>query len=94
MKLYTIRDRLLDYFGQPFVAPGDKDVMAALAQQINDTENTNAIAQKPEHFELHCIAQIHENHQVEPEARFVCDCASLIRGGVRDRTKPYREPTT
>lgn len=85
MKLYAIRDRLLDYFLQPFTGPGDKEVMGSLATSINTEESTNAIQAAPHHFELWRLAEIEqETGHVKASHEFLCDCSSLLRGRVRD----------
>lgn len=84
MKLYCIRDRLLDYFMQPFVGPGDKEVMAALSKTINAGGKSD-IEQAPHHFELYQLAVIQEDGIIVPERTLICDCASLVRRDLRDR---------
>lgn len=83
MKLYAVRDRLIDYYMQPFIGPADKQVLASLATVINEEGNTSAIAQKPEHFELWRLAEIDETTgQVQGDREFIADCGSLVRSGV------------
>lgn len=84
MKIYAIRDRLLDYFQQPFVGPTDKQVLAGLGQAINSPENMNAISQAPHHYELWELGSVdEETGAITPHRAVVADCASLVRGGVR-----------
>lgn len=83
MKIYAIRDRLIDYFQQPWAAPGDKEVMTAIAAAINNGENNSAIAQAPHHFEIWRIGEVDEQGHITPSREFLGDCSSLIRGGVR-----------
>lgn len=87
IKIYAVRDRLIDYYMQPFIGPSDKEVMSALARTINNTEDTNGIAQAPHHFELWELGTIGEEGEITPTRKLVCDCASLIRRGVRSRTQ-------
>jgi len=82
MKLYAVRDRLIDYFMTPFVAPSDKQVLASLAELING-ENAHAITQAPHHFEIWRIANLSEDGRIEEAREFLADAASLIRPGVR-----------
>lgn len=85
MKLYAIRDRLLDYYLRPFAAEGDKQVLASLAETINNVENRAPIAQTPSHFELWRLAEIDENTgQVQGDREFLADCASLVRADLRE----------
>lgn len=84
MKIYALRDRLIDYFMQPFFGPSDKQVLAAIAQTVNDQEATNAINKTPEHFEVWRLGEIDEQTgQVEGDREYLADAASLIRGRVR-----------
>jgi len=87
MKIFAVRDRLIDYYMQPFVGPNEKEVMAALARTVNNIEDTNGISQAPHHFELWELGQVDEEGNLTPTRRLVCDCASLIRVGVRDRAE-------
>lgn len=84
MKIYCIRDRLLDYYMTPFVGPNDKAVLASIAQHINNPETTDAIAQAPHHFEIWELGEVHEDGHIEPSQKLVADCSSLIRPGIRD----------
>lgn len=85
MKIYALRDRLLDYFLVPFVAPGDNEVKAALAQRINTTtgEIEDALIQAPHHFELWQLGEVQEGGNIVPKIDFLADCSSLIRRGIR-----------
>jgi hypothetical protein len=83
--IYAIRDRLVDYFQAPFVASGDKQVMASLVKVVNDKEQTHAIAQAPHHFELWKIGKVTEDGYILPGRELLCDCASLVPADLRDR---------
>lgn len=83
MKIYAVRDRLIDYFMQPFAAPGDKEVMASLARTINTGEATSDISQAPHQFELWKLAEVTEDGHIVPNRELVCDCASLVRRDIR-----------
>lgn len=83
MKVYAIRDRMLDFYNQPFVGPNDKAVMASVAQHINNPGATDAIAQAPQHFELYALGEILEDGQLVARKEFLGDCSSLIRPGLR-----------
>jgi len=86
VNIYAIRDRLIAYYLHPFAASNDKEVLAAVATTINREGNPDAIAQAPHHFELWELGIIDdEEGQITPTRRLVCDCASLIRVGVRPR---------
>lgn len=84
MRIYAIRDRLIDYFMAPFAAPGDKEVLAAMAHRINLVGETNdAIAQAPHHFEIWKLGEVNEDGHITAAQDFIADCSSLIRRGIR-----------
>lgn len=84
MKIYAIRDRLIDYYMTPFTGDTHRQVMAGLAQTINHPENMNAIAQTPQHFELWQIGEVDEDTgNLVSKREFVADCAGLVRPSVR-----------
>lgn len=92
MRLYAIRDRLIDYFMQPFVADSNPKVLAALAETINDTGNRHAISQTPHHFEVWCLAEINEETgNVTGKPEFLAECSSLVRGNIRETGNPAAE---
>lgn len=88
MKIYAIRDRLIDYFMQPFFGPDDKNVLASVARLVNQGEVTSDIAQAPHHFEVWTLGYITEEGSIVAEKQFLTDCTSLIRPGVRTRGEP------
>lgn len=82
LKLYAIRDRLVDYFMQPFIAPSDEQVLASVAQLING-KDPHVIKDAAHHFEIWRLAEVDEKTgQVGGDREFLCDCASLIRGDI------------
>lgn len=92
-KIYAVKDRLLEYFMQPFAAPGDKEVMGALATTINralKNEEPYDIAQAPHHFEIWELGEVDEDGHIIPSRRLICDCSSLVRGDIR-RTEETNE---
>lgn len=98
MKIYAIRDRLIDYYMTPFAAPSEKDVLASLAQTINTGDLNSAIAQAPHHFELWQLGLVTEDGHLTPQRQFLADCSSLIRADIRKstsergRTEPSNGP--
>lgn len=92
--IYAVRDRLIDYFMTPFCAPSDKHVLASLANVINNTEATDAIAQAPHHFEIWKLGTVHEDGHIEPQQGLITDCASLVRPGIRTREERGAQPDT
>lgn len=94
MKIYAIKDRLIDYFMQPFAGPEDKAVMAAIARTINNVGDMSDIAQAPHHFEIWQLGQVTEDGHLIPERALIADCASLVRPGLRtDRIRPGQATT-
>jgi len=87
MKIYAVRDRLLDYYGDPFMGPTDNSVLAAMASNINNPESKRDFAQAPHHFEIWRLGEINENGDVTKDKELLCDCASLIRPGIRLATE-------
>jgi len=94
MKIYAIRDRLIDYFMVPFAAPDDKTVMAAIAKTINMGTNNEDIAKAPHHFEIWTLAEIKEDGHIEAEKYRVCGCAELIRSNIREGHRPGNAEAT
>jgi len=83
LKLYTIRDRLIDYFMQPFPGPSDHQVKAAVAANVNEGGN-HAIHAAPHQFELWRLAEIDEKTgKITPNPEYLCDLSSLVRGDLR-----------
>lgn len=84
MKIYSIRDRFLDYYMTPFVGESDQPVIAAVAALINNGETNDALTKAPQHFEIWRLAEVNDKTgEVTADRNFICDCTSLIRGGVR-----------
>lgn len=94
MKIYAVRDRLIDYFQTPFVAPGDNEVKAAMARMINNGEVTSDIQQAPHQFQIWCLGEVHEDGHIEPQQVIVAECASLIRSGLRTGAGPGNAEAT
>lgn len=79
MKIYAIRDRLIDYFLMPFAAPGDKEVMSALSKRVNYGQTEDDVCQAPHHFELWKLGEVLEDGTLTPKKELICDCSSLVR---------------
>lgn len=92
MKLYAIKDILIDYFLQPFAAPDDPSVLAAIARSVNSGEISD-LAQAPHHFQIWQIAEIDKDGHVTPRRELLAECSSLIREGIRESRKPGSQPT-
>jgi len=72
---------MLDYFQDPFVAPNDYNVMASVANVINNSEVQSAIAQAPHHFEIWRIATVDDQGHIHESRDFIADASSLVRTG-------------
>lgn len=95
LNIYALRDRLVGYYLQPFCAPDDNNVKAALANIVNQGEK-DAISQAPHHFEIWRLGKVTEEGDLVPGKEYVCGCQDLIRntpnaeflrGSVRERGK-------
>ncbi|QXP08024.1 MAG: nonstructural protein [Arizlama microvirus] len=85
MKIYAIRDRLLDYYMQPFAGPEDKAVLASIARMINTQGEQSDIAQAPHHFEVWELGEIDDEGHINPTRKLIADCSSLVRPNIRER---------
>jgi len=94
MKIYAIRDRLIDYYMQPFLGPDDKNVLASVARLINQGEITSDIAQAPHHFEVWGLGEVQEDGTITAHRELLADCSSLIRTGLRESPADGRGNTT
>lgn len=83
MKIYALRDRLIDYYMQPFVGPDDKNVLASVARLVNNGEVTSDITQAPHQFEVWSLGHVTDDGHLVPERNYLADCASLVRAGIR-----------
>lgn len=88
MKIYAIRDRLLDYYMQPFAGPDDKPVLASIAKMINAQGEQSDIAQAPHHFEVWELGTIDEEGHINPTRKLLADCNSLVRPSLRAPDHP------
>lgn len=87
MKIYSIRDRMMDYFMQPFIGPDDKPVIAGVAEQING-DGIHAINRTPHYFEIWRLGEINEEGEVTAAKELIAECGSLVRGSVREQPAP------
>lgn len=86
MKIFAIRDRMLDYFQPPVCVHRVEDLMAAIAKGINgEGEARNELAQAPDHYELWKIGEVDDQGHIRAERKLVANCSQLIRGGVWKR---------
>ena len=96
MNIYAIRDRLIDYYLQPFAGPDEKNVLAAIAAQVNG-DIDSAINTAPHHFEVWELGKVDQEGHITPTRKLICDCSSLVRTGLRARpgranSEDTREP--
>lgn len=81
MNIYAIRDRLIDYYMQPFMGPSDKEVLAAVAVSVNNPDSKEPIHHAPHHFEIWRLGKIdQETGEVVRDRELLADAASLVRG--------------
>jgi len=85
LKLYAIRDRMLDYYQRPIALDNPQDLLATLARRLNNPEapQSDEISQAPDHFEVWQIATVDDQGHIGAERQFITNCSNLIRGGVR-----------
>jgi len=86
VKLYAVKDRMIDYFMVPFPAPDDNQALAGVAEAVNG-ERQSAISQAPHHFEVYLLGEIDEHGTIFPKKELICDCSSLVRTR-RESTEP------
>ncbi|AXH74363.1 MAG: nonstructural protein [Microviridae sp.] len=63
----------------PFAANNDKDVMAGIAQAVNNLEENSAISKAPHHFEIWHLGEVTEDGHLVADKYLVADANSLIR---------------
>lgn len=85
MKIFSIRDNLIQYFMTPFVAPSEKEAMAAVAAAVNLEDSTDAIASNPSHFELWELGIVDSEGNLSSTRVLLCSCNSLRRAAERVR---------
>lgn len=90
MKIYAIRDRLLDYYQQPFIAQDDKPVLAAVSNQLHNGANLDW-QNAPHHFEIWRLGKVTEEGHLEQNRELLATLDSLIRNDLRH---PARRPAS
>lgn len=88
MKIFALRDRLIDFWQQPFAGPDEKAVKQAIARTVNEGAATSDIAQAPHHFEIWELGYVTEDGHLIPERKFHGDCSGLIRSRLREQPGP------
>jgi len=79
VKIYALRDKLIDYYMTPFAAQTDKDVLGGIANAVNNQEENSAISKAPHHFEIWCIGHVTEAGEIVPDKYLIADASSLVR---------------
>lgn len=79
MKLYAIRDRLVDYFMTPFAAHEDQGVLNSIANLVSNEESNDPVKQAPHHFEIWRLADIDNQGHIYTSREFLADCSTLVR---------------
>lgn len=93
MIIAAIRDRLMDYFMQPFAAPGVPQLLSAISKQVSNDQEGNDIAQAPHQFEVWKLGTVDDQGHIHVERVYLCDCSSLIRSRVRPESQDGRAET-
>lgn len=57
--LYSLRDMIADFYGQPFVCQNDTAAVRAVEQQVN--RGTGMLGEYPEHFQLLRVGEWNDN---------------------------------
>lgn len=83
MKIYALRDRLLDYFKTPFCAENDNDVKAGISSVVSFGQSQDDVSQAPHHFELWQLGEVLQGGEIVPKLDFIADVSSLVRRGIR-----------
>lgn len=78
MKLYAIKDRMLNYYMTPFASQDDNAVLASISETVN-LDGQHAIQQAPQHFEIWQIGEVDEDGHITPRKEFLTTCDTLIR---------------
>jgi len=98
VKIYALRDRLINYYMTPFAAPNDKDVLSGIAQAVNNIEENSAISKAPHHFEIWHLGEVTDDGTIVADKYLVADANSLIRPSVNRQAetnaafKPQQRP--
>lgn len=78
MKIYALRDRMLDYFLNPFAAPADTDVLGSISNLVN-AGDMSGLAQAPHHFEVWRLGEVTVDGNIVASKELLAEAHSLIR---------------
>lgn len=90
MRIYAIRDRLLDYYQQPFIAQDDKPVLGAISNQLHNGANIDW-QNAPHHFEIWRLGKVTQEGYIEQDRELLATLDSLIRPDLRQPNRKPRE---
>lgn len=90
MNIYALRDRLIGYYLHPFAGASDKEVLAAVATNVNGRNSD--ISQAPHHFEIWKLGRVDEEGHIHQERELLAGCDSLVRGDLRKTGEPGSRP--
>jgi len=68
MKIYSVRDKRANEYGQPMAMPTDAHAVRSFQQEVNRTDSNNMLNQYPEDFSLWHIGTFSpETGEIQPE---------------------------
>jgi len=79
VKIYALRDRLLNYFLAPFAAPGDLEVLGSVSNLVANGD-TQGLQQAPHHFEVWRLGEVTADGNIVASKELLAGCESLVRG--------------
>lgn len=78
MKIYALRDRMLNYFLNPFAAPADTDVLGSVSNLVNSGD-MSGLAQAPHQFEIWRLGEVTTDGNILAAKELLAECHALIR---------------
>jgi len=82
-KIFTVRDRAIDAYGQPFYATSVGGAVRSFSDEINRPAENNQLAKHPEDFDLYQLGEFTEQTgrlEVFEQPQFFEHLASLKKG--------------
>lgn len=78
--LYSIYDKLLEYYNTPFVGHTRNAVLAAVATTVNNKEIQNEpLVQAPHQFEVWEVGTFDQAGNLHARKTFIANCSTLVR---------------
>jgi len=56
-KVFAIRDRAIDSYGQPFFAPSSGAAIRSFSDELNRPDERNALSKHPEDYDLFALGE-------------------------------------